>query len=194
MTAKIQCWACGEGYLTRRHSGKSVTYEGITGSICHTSHACDECGAVLFCESDVRENRRAWNRFRKSATMAPLGCEIESMRVRAGLTQRRAADLFGGGPVAFSKYENDDLIPDEAMNKLLRLAIAYPDIIQRLEGLLITRVAVRHVSFNAEDDEHARWTSSTIAARKRVSGSITGVISTRSFDVRPSQEPSWILQ
>lgn len=194
MTAIIRCWACGEGRLTRRHTANSVTHEGISGSIDQTSHICDECGAILFSEADVRENKRAWNRFRKSATMAPLGCEIESMRVGAGLTQRRAAELFGGGPVAFSKYENDDLVPDEAMNKLLRLAIAYPDIVQRLEGLSRTRVSVRHVSFEAEEDSYSGWTSSAIAATRKLSSSITGITSKRSFEVKQSREPSWTLQ
>lgn len=194
MTAKIQCWACGEGHLTRRHTGKSVTHEGIVGTIDQTSHVCDECGAVLFSEVDVRENKRSWNRFRKSATMAPLGCEIERMRVGAGLTQRRAAELFGGGPVAFSKYENDDLVPDEAMNKLLRLAIAHPDIVRRLEELSGSRVLVRHFSFEAEDDAYSGRKSSAITATRKGVRSTTGVTSTRSFEVRQSQEPSWILQ
>lgn len=54
------------------------------------------------------------------------------MRRAAHLTQEQAGALFGGGPVAFSKYENDDLIPDEAMANLLRLAIADISIVDKL--------------------------------------------------------------
>ncbi len=34
--------------------------------------------------------------------------------------------FFGGGPNAFTKYENDDVIQSESMDKLLRVANSYP--------------------------------------------------------------------
>ena len=43
------------------------------------------------------------------------------------LTQAQAAKLFGGGPVAFSKYENDDVAQSEAMDTLLRLVRRSPE-------------------------------------------------------------------
>jgi transcriptional regulator with XRE-family HTH domain len=46
-----------------------------------------------------------------------------ALRKRYGLNQQQAARLFGGGPVAFSKYENDDVAHSEAMDKLLRLVL-----------------------------------------------------------------------
>jgi HTH-type transcriptional regulator/antitoxin MqsA len=57
------------------------------------------------------------------------------MRKAARLTQEDAGELFGGGPVAFSKYENDDLVPDEGMINLLRLAIADIGIVRKLRLL-----------------------------------------------------------
>lgn len=126
------CGACGEGSLVTTQGVRSVEYLGKSDLICQKSHKCDCCGAALFDEADVRENRRAWVRFKKQIENVPLGCEIATMRVRANLTQKDAGELFGGGPVAFSKYENDDLMPDGAMTNLLKLAIAYPDTVTRL--------------------------------------------------------------
>ena len=37
------------------------------------------------------------------------------------MTQGQTARLFSGGPVAFSKYENDDVAHSESMDNLLRL-------------------------------------------------------------------------
>jgi HTH-type transcriptional regulator/antitoxin MqsA len=51
------------------------------------------------------------------------GAEIAALRERYKLNQKQAARLFGGGPVAFSKYENDDVAHSEAMDKLLRLVL-----------------------------------------------------------------------
>ena len=47
--------------------------------------------------------------------------EIANLREAYGITQSQAARLFGGGPVAFSKYENNDVAQSESMDILLRL-------------------------------------------------------------------------
>lgn len=127
-----QCGACGEGALVTTRGVCEVEHHGEKGKIIQKSHTCDSCGAILFDEADVRENRRAWLRFKKQVDMIPLGFEIAAMRMAANLTQKAAGALFGGGPVAFSKYENDDLVPDDAMINLLKLAIVYPDTVTRL--------------------------------------------------------------
>ena len=48
------------------------------------------------------------------------------MRLHLGLSQEQAARMFGGGPVAFSKYENDDVIQSEPMNNLLKVSKRLP--------------------------------------------------------------------
>jgi HTH-type transcriptional regulator/antitoxin MqsA len=60
--------------------------------------------------------------FRKRIDGLLSGIEIRAIRERYGINQKQAALLFGGGPVAFSKYENDDIAQAESMDKLLRLA------------------------------------------------------------------------
>jgi len=49
------------------------------------------------------------------------GAELRVVRERMGLTQREASELFGGGPVAFSKYENEDVMQSAALDKLVRV-------------------------------------------------------------------------
>ncbi|MBW6086689.1 hypothetical protein KZ779_20740 [Escherichia coli] len=43
--------------------------------------------------------------------------------------------IWWGGPKAFSKYESDDVIQSEAMDKLMRLAAEVPDAFKRLREL-----------------------------------------------------------
>ena len=150
-----QCGACGENALIETRGVLEVEYSGEKEVISQRSHKCESCGAVLFDESDVRENRRTWLRFKKNIDGAPLGCEIAAMRINANLTQKAAGDLFGGGPVAFSKYENDDLVPDEAMINLLRLAIAFPDTIKRLVAVKQKPVRIhilQHIAESVKSD------------------------------------------
>ena len=66
-------------------------------------------------------NKRGIMAFRKSVDGLLTGAEICALREKYKLTQSHAAKLFGGGPVAFSKYENDDVAQSEAMDNLLRL-------------------------------------------------------------------------
>ncbi|SEL63240.1 putative zinc finger/helix-turn-helix protein, YgiT family [Ectothiorhodospira marina] len=51
---------------------------------------------------------------------------MRAAREAMGLTQAQAAALFGGGKVAFSRYENDDVTQSEAMDSLIRLCRSQP--------------------------------------------------------------------
>lgn len=128
----LPCEACGEGNLHSQTSWNEVEYKGRKGKIRHHHSVCDVCGADLADTEEMRHNRREWRRFCKEVDNVPLGKEIAAMRKLHGLTQEEAGRLFGGGPVAFSKYENDDLIPDEAMANLLYMAIHHPEIVSWL--------------------------------------------------------------
>lgn len=60
--------------------------------------------------------------------------EIRALRERLGLTQLEAGKLLGGGPSAFTKYETGTVKPAAAVNNLLRLLKANPDMIDALRG------------------------------------------------------------
>jgi HTH-type transcriptional regulator/antitoxin MqsA len=66
-------------------------------------------------------NRRELMAFRKRIYGLLTGAGITALRKQYKLTQGKAARLFGGGPVALSKYENDDMAQAESMDNLLRL-------------------------------------------------------------------------
>jgi len=65
------------------------------------------------------------------------GAELRALRDRLGISQAQAARLFGGGPVAFSTYENDDLAQSEAMDRLIRLAADVPQALRWLTQVAI---------------------------------------------------------
>ena len=74
----------------------------------------------------ARDNKRRMVAFKKSVDGLLTGAEVRALRERLGLKQSDAARVFGGGVVAFSKYENDDVTQSEAMDKLMRLADRVP--------------------------------------------------------------------
>lgn len=129
------CDACCEGQLHSTMRNEEFEYKGTHSQLIIHFSACDICKAEILDASNLLENKREWVRFKKKVDHIPLGSEIAKMRKEHQLSQSLAASIFGGGPVSFSKYENDDLIPDESMVNLLKLAIAYPDTVRRLAKL-----------------------------------------------------------
>jgi len=121
MDDKTLCPLCGEGHVTPRSEDTVTEYRGQKGTVTLHYAECDVCGSEITGDADGRANKRAVLRFRKQVDGLLTGNEIRAIREKYGLTQAQAAKLFGGGPVAFSKYENDDVSHSEAMDNLLKL-------------------------------------------------------------------------
>lgn len=116
------CPICGEGHLSEQITKNTVTYKGKTAELDSFYVVCDVCGIEQADASHLRKNKRQMVAFRKSVDGLLSGSEVTTLRERLKLTKADAAKIFGGGPIAFSKYESDDVAQSEAMDKLLRLA------------------------------------------------------------------------
>lgn len=123
MSEKEICPICGEGHLTDHVDQVEAEYNGHTGKVPLHYQLCDVCMSDSAGAVQMRANKRGMIAFRKKVDGLLAGTEILALRKRYGLTQPQAARLFGGGPVAFSKYENDDVAHSDAMDKLLRLVL-----------------------------------------------------------------------
>ncbi|MFM2477127.1 type II toxin-antitoxin system MqsA family antitoxin [Celerinatantimonas sp. MCCC 1A17872] len=131
MASKL-CPICGSGHLHAQHEEIEVEHMGHTGFISNQYSVCDSCGSEQAGAVDARFNKRAMIAFKKQAQGLLTGSEVREMRKIWGLSQEDAAKVFGGGPVAFSKYESDDVMQSEAMDRLLRLAKDVPSALDRL--------------------------------------------------------------
>lgn len=116
------CSICGEGQLSEQMSKNAVTYKGETAELDSFFAVCDVCGVEQADAHHLRNNKRQMIAFRKQVDGLLSGSQVTALRERLGITQAQAAEIFGGGPTAFSKYESDDVAQSEAMDKLLRLA------------------------------------------------------------------------
>lgn len=127
MTASGErCPICEDGHLSDKIEPNPVEYGGRSAVLALRYSVCDACGSELAGAEQVRANKRTMIAFRKQVDGLLTGAEVRALRERFGLNQTQAARLFGGGPVAFSKYENDDVAQSEAMDKLLRVAGEVP--------------------------------------------------------------------
>lgn len=162
------CPICGEGRLHDQVVQEMSEYREHTGQTPLYFSVCDTCGSEQANADQVRANKRAMIAFKKQVDGLLTGAEVRAVRERLGLSQAEAARIFGGGPVAFSKYENDDVMQSEAMDKLLRLASAVPEAFARLKG-----------GAGLESGMAEEWTTVTVASRKVRRSGLTVVSSSQ---------------
>ncbi|MFM7331781.1 MAG: type II toxin-antitoxin system MqsA family antitoxin, partial [Brachymonas sp.] len=115
------CPLCGEGHVSTHSEMVENEYKGQKAMLPLMFKQCDACGSDFAGAAESKLNRRSLMAWRKQIDGLLTGEEITALRKQYKLTQEQAARLFGGGPVAFSKYENDDVSQSEAMDTLLRL-------------------------------------------------------------------------
>tara|TARA_Y100000766_G_scaffold285118_1_gene306519 strand:- start:2486 stop:3100 length:615 start_codon:yes stop_codon:yes gene_type:complete len=128
----MMCDLCGEGTLEEKQGVNTVTYKNVSRELTNTYCECDTCGVEVTMPEQTRDNKRRMVAFKKEVDGLLTGTEVRELRERLGLKQAEAVKVFGGGAVAFSKYEKDDVTQSEAMDKLLRLAGDVPEAFARL--------------------------------------------------------------
>lgn len=126
------CPICATGRLHTHSEPIAVEHRGQQGTIESHYAVCDSCGSEQAGAVEARFNKRAMIAFKKQAQGLLTGSEVRELRKRWALSQEEAAKVFGGGPVAFAKYEADDVMQSDAMDKLLRLAADIPAALNKL--------------------------------------------------------------
>jgi HTH-type transcriptional regulator/antitoxin MqsA len=70
---------------------------------------------------------RALNRLKARTEGLLEPAEIRRIRKKLAVSQVEAGRVIGGGPRAFQKYENGDLLPSRAISSALRLLDRDPE-------------------------------------------------------------------
>ena len=115
--------------LPYTYKGESTTIPGVTGDFCP---ACGE--SILDAAESARTSSMMldFNRQVNASIVDPAF--IVSVRRNLALDQREAAEIFGGGVNAFSRYENGKTKPPLAMVKLLRVLERHPDLLAEVKS------------------------------------------------------------
>ncbi len=132
----MKCPTCGAANLVQDTRDVTYTYKGETTLLTKVSgrfcYACDE--SIL----DAAESRRTMDlmlAFNKqvNASIVDPGF-IANVRKKLALDQREAAEIFGGGANAFSRYENGKTKPSLALIKLLKVLDRHPDLLNEVRA------------------------------------------------------------
>ena len=111
------------------YKGESTIIPAVTGEFCP---ACDE--VILNREHGDRYSELigVFQRQVNAAFVDPN--YITRVRRKLDLDQRQAAELFGGGVNAFSRYENGKTKPPLALVKLFKLLDRHPDLLDEVRA------------------------------------------------------------
>lgn len=129
---KNMCPICEMGTLTPKVEKEFQTYKHATSELNLHYSECNVCYSQTATSLQLRQNKRAMIKFQKEVDGLLSAADIKYIRLSLGLSIKDAGAIFGGGPVAFSKYENDDLIQSLPMDSALRLAQSNPHSISAL--------------------------------------------------------------
>jgi len=130
----MKCPSCGAAKLIRDTRDVPYVYKGENTIIPEvTGDFCPACGEVVL---DREHGDRysdligAFQRQVNSAYVDPA--YIVKVRKKLDLDQREAAEIFGGGVNAFSRYENGKTKPPLALVKLLKVLDRHPDLLNEI--------------------------------------------------------------
>ena len=130
----MKCPICGAAELIHDTRDLPYTYKGETTLIATvTGDFCPACGEVILNLEESARTSDLMLQFNKQVNAAIVDpAYIASVRKKLALDQREAAEIFGGGINAFSRYENGKTKPPLALVKLLKVLDRHPELLNEV--------------------------------------------------------------
>ena len=132
----MKCPCCGAAKLLREtrdipysYKGETTTIPDVTGDFCPT---CDE----VLLDREQGDRYSEWmGSFQRQVNAAYVDPNfIAKVRKKLDLDQRQAAEIFGGGINAFSRYENGKTKPPLSLVKLLKVLDRHPELLSEVRA------------------------------------------------------------
>lgn len=132
----MKCPACGAAELVRDTRDLPYTYKGETTILpAVDGDFCPACGEAVFGVESSQQLSGAMLAFNKQVNASIVDPDfISRVRRKLALDQREAAEIFGGGVNAFSRYENGKTKPPLALVKLLQVLDRHPELLNEIRA------------------------------------------------------------
>jgi HTH-type transcriptional regulator/antitoxin MqsA len=127
----MKCPICAEAELVHDTRDMPYVYKGEETTIPSViGDFCPACGEAVLDAVESARTSSLMLEFNKqvNASIVDPGF-IASVRKKLALDQREAAEIFGGGVNAFSRYENGKTKPPLALVKLFKVLERHPDLL-----------------------------------------------------------------
>ena len=126
------CLNCEQADMVRRKKDAVIAYRGHQTIVrALDGWHCPACGEIEFAGKEGERYAHALEKLRIKVD-AEEAAELVRIRKKLGLSQRRAAEIAGGGVNAFSRYENGKARPVAAVVNLFRLLDKHPELMDEI--------------------------------------------------------------
>ena len=127
----MKCPVCGAAELICDTRDMPYTYKGETTTIpAVTGDHCPACIEVILEREQGDRYSDLIGQFQRQVNAAFIAPGfITDIRKKLALDQREAAEIFGGGVNAFSRYETGKTKPPLALVKLLKVLDRHPELL-----------------------------------------------------------------
>lgn len=122
------CPFCEEGIFTHKTKDMEYTYKGHSLMIPQPGSYCNICDESILESEDMKATRMDLQAFHSRVDGLLEPKEIRRIRNVLNLNQKEAANIFGGGHNAFSRYECGELALPKAVSILLQVLDRHEDI------------------------------------------------------------------
>ena len=132
----MKCPVCGAAELVHDTRDQSYIYKGETTVLSAVSgDFCTACGESILNSDESRRTMDMMLEFHKQVNAAIVDpAFISDMRKKLHLDQREAAEIFGGGVNAFSRYETGKTKPPLSLVKLLKVLDKHPELLSEVRA------------------------------------------------------------
>ena len=132
----MKCPICAKAELVHDTRDIPYTYKGESTIIPGvTADFCPACGEAVLDATESASASTLMLEFNKQVNAAIVDPEfIARVRKRLALDQREAAEIFGGGVNAFSRYENGKTKPPLSLVKLLKVLEQHPELLDEIRA------------------------------------------------------------
>ncbi len=128
----MKCVACGAAELIQDTRDLPYTYKGESTTLpAAIGLFCPSCNESIFDRAESIRLNALMLDFNKQVNRAVIQPEyIAMVRKKLNLDQRQAAEIFGGGVNAFSRYENGKNKPPLSTVTLLKMLDEKPELLE----------------------------------------------------------------
>ncbi|MCG0477191.1 type II toxin-antitoxin system MqsA family antitoxin [Pseudomonas aeruginosa] len=130
----MKCPSCAMAELVHDTRDLPYTYKNESTTIpAVTGDFCPACGEAVLDAGESTRVSTAMLGFNKQVNASIVDPSfIANVRKKLALDQREAAEIFGGGVNAFSRYENGKTKPPLALVKLLKVLDRHPELLNEV--------------------------------------------------------------
>ncbi len=128
------CPFCGEEAYFHQTKPMTLYYKSHSITVNQPGYWCDHCREAVIGGEDRKATQKELQSFRAEVDGLLTPDEIKHIReALLHLTQHRAAELFGGGVNAFSRYERGETPIPRSLSQLFHLLGKNPRLLDELD-------------------------------------------------------------